>query len=181
MAKINRRLILTVLLSFCRSKGCKAPSDGLSPPIQPLVEFLSPPPRQKKKTGFALRKTGFVWLGWKDLPRLRTGQQPPFAEGKHGFMTAHRTVIHCRSRSNPSPKLPSQMKRSTMFYHSASRWLGWKDLNPRNDGARTRCLTPWLHPSIWFDKVRCLGSRGLILRDPRTPRLVGMEGFEPSE
>ena len=27
-------------------------------------------------------------------------------------------------------------------------WLGWKDLNPRNDGVRVHCLTAWLHPSI---------------------------------
>ncbi|HIR60489.1 MAG TPA: hypothetical protein IAB37_02780 [Candidatus Faecivivens stercoravium] len=62
MAKINRRLILTVLLSFCRSKGSKAPSDGLSPPIQPLVEFLSPPPRQKKKPALLCVKP--VLYGW---------------------------------------------------------------------------------------------------------------------
>ncbi len=28
-----------------------------------------------------------------------------------------------------------------------SQWLGWKDLNPRNDGVRVRCLTPWRHPN----------------------------------
>ncbi len=27
-------------------------------------------------------------------------------------------------------------------------WLGWKDLNPRNNGVRVRCLTAWRHPSI---------------------------------
>ena len=26
-------------------------------------------------------------------------------------------------------------------------WLGWKDLNPRNNGVRVRCLTAWRHPS----------------------------------
>ena len=29
-------------------------------------------------------------------------------------------------------------------------WLGWKDLNPRNDGVRVHCLTAWLHPNICF-------------------------------
>ena len=27
-------------------------------------------------------------------------------------------------------------------------WLGWKDLNPRNNGVRVRCLTTWRHPNI---------------------------------
>ena len=29
-----------------------------------------------------------------------------------------------------------------------SLWLGWKDLNPRNNGVRVRCLTAWRHPRI---------------------------------
>ncbi len=27
-------------------------------------------------------------------------------------------------------------------------WLGWKDLNPRNNGVRVRCLTTWRHPNV---------------------------------
>ena len=32
-------------------------------------------------------------------------------------------------------------------------WLGWKDLNPRNDGVRVHCLTAWLHPSVFMSSV----------------------------
>ena len=34
--------------------------------------------------------------------------------------------------------------------HLVFIWLGWKDLNPRNNGVRVRCLTTWRHPNIWF-------------------------------
>ena len=27
-------------------------------------------------------------------------------------------------------------------------WLGWLDLNQRNDGVKVRCLTPWRQPNI---------------------------------
>ena len=35
-------------------------------------------------------------------------------------------------------------------YSSARKgrqWLGWRDLNARNDGVKVRCLTPWLQPN----------------------------------
>ena len=32
--------------------------------------------------------------------------------------------------------------------HLVFIWLGWKDLNPRNNGVRVRCLTTWRHPNI---------------------------------
>ena len=31
--------------------------------------------------------------------------------------------------------------------------LGWKDLNPRNNGVRVRCLTTWRHPSSYLTVV----------------------------
>ena len=34
--------------------------------------------------------------------------------------------------------------------HLVFIWLGWKDLNPRNNGVRVRCLTTWRHPNISF-------------------------------
>lgn len=34
--------------------------------------------------------------------------------------------------------------------HLVFIWLGWKDLNPRNNGVRVRCLTTWRHPNIRF-------------------------------
>ncbi len=27
------------------------------------------------------------------------------------------------------------------------QWLGWRDLNARDDGVKVRCLTPWLQPN----------------------------------
>ena len=30
--------------------------------------------------------------------------------------------------------------------HLVFIWLGWKDLNPRNNGVRVRCLTTWRRP-----------------------------------
>ena len=36
-------------------------------------------------------------------------------------------------------------------------WLGWKDLNPRNNGVRVRCLTTWRHPNV------CLLDSALLL------------------
>ena len=30
----------------------------------------------------------------------------------------------------------------------AGVWLGWQDLNLRNDGVKVRCLTPWLQPNV---------------------------------
>ena len=39
---------------------------------------------------------------------------------------------------------------------SLELWLGWKDLNPRNNGVRVRCLTAWRHPSRQPDDFRRL-------------------------
>ena len=33
------------------------------------------------------------------------------------------------------------------------KWLRWRDSNPRNDGVKVRCLTPWLHLNITFSKL----------------------------
>ena len=33
-----------------------------------------------------------------------------------------------------------------MFCHS-TKWLGWRDLNPRDAGVKVLCLTAWLQPS----------------------------------
>ena len=32
----------------------------------------------------------------------------------------------------------------------ALNWLGWLDLNQRNDGVKVRCLTPWRQPNIEY-------------------------------
>ena len=51
----------------------------------------------------------------------------------------------------------------------AGFWLGWQDLNLRNDGVKVRCLTPWLQPNI---KARLL---------PHPKFLLGWKvGFEPT-
>ncbi len=41
------------------------------------------------------------------------------------------------------------MKKTCPIAQTAFRagfWLGWQDLNLRNDGVKVRCLTPWLQP-----------------------------------
>ena len=48
----------------------------------------------------------------------------------------------------------SEMKVSQSV-HNCILWLvfnllGWKDLNPRNNGVRVRCLTAWRHPNIFI-------------------------------
>ena len=40
--------------------------------------------------------------------------------------------------------------KKLLFITEAFHWLGWKDLNPRNDGVRVHCLTAWLHPSLFY-------------------------------
>lgn len=30
----------------------------------------------------------------------------------------------------------------------AAFWLGWQDLNLRNNGVKVRCLTAWLQPNV---------------------------------
>lgn len=44
---------------------------------------------------------------------------------------------------------------------TAQIWLGWKDLNPRNDGVRVHCLTAWLHPSLLFSCLLLFTSADL--------------------
>ena len=43
-------------------------------------------------------------------------------------------------------------------------WLGWKDLNPRNDGVRVHCLTAWLHPSLF--SVVCISRLDYYITIP---------------
>ncbi len=46
-------------------------------------------------------------------------------------------------------RIPAEHKKTAPTIAGAVDWLGWKDLNPRNDGVRVHCLTAWLHPSIF--------------------------------
>ena len=41
------------------------------------------------------------------------------------------------------------IKKQPLLLQEPLIWLGWKDLNPRNDGVRVHCLTAWLHPSLF--------------------------------
>ena len=59
-------------------------------------------------------------------------------------------------------------KNSRSAKLQSAKWLGWKDLNPRNARARIWCLTTWRHPNIKSPK-------GLW------NKMAGLDGFEPSE
>ena len=37
-----------------------------------------------------------------------------------------------------------------------SAWLGWLDLNQRNDGVKVRCLTPWRQPNIQYGAMKAI-------------------------
>ncbi len=45
--------------------------------------------------------------------------------------------------------LSCKNKRSVHNKCTDQVWLGWKDLNPRNNGVRVRCLTTWRHPNVF--------------------------------
>ena len=67
--------------------------------------------------------------------------QFPILPEKSDFLPIQPTV--------DSGKMPKCKKKESTLTGTLFCWLGWKDLNPRNDGARTRCLTPWLHPNVF--------------------------------
>lgn len=75
---------------------------------------------------------------------------PPKASAgaKKRIPTAQTSNRYSSILKAPAPKADSAkiIKKSPEQYAPDFSWLGWKDLNPRNDGARTRCLTTWLHP-----------------------------------
>ena len=78
------------------------------------------------------------------------------------------------------------VKDTGIFYESGNRcckknkkavslskllyWLGWKDLNPRNDGVRVHCLTAWLHPSLF--SVVCISRLDYYITIPERCQLI---------
>ena len=48
-----------------------------------------------------------------------------------------------------NPETAAAKKKKAVSLSKLLYWLGWKDLNPRNDGVRVHCLTAWLHPSLF--------------------------------
>ena len=61
----------------------------------------------------------------------------PFSYSNFTWTRTNRTVRYLKN------KKPDAL-------HLVFIWLGWKDLNPRNNGVRVRCLTTWRHPNISF-------------------------------
>ena len=49
-------------------------------------------------------------------------------------------------------------KKGALQSAPCRNWLGWKDLNPRNDGVRVHCLTAWLHPNMVFRRTLSFGD-----------------------
>ena len=48
-----------------------------------------------------------------------------------------------------NPETAAAKNKKAVSLSKLLYWLGWKDLNPRNDGVRVHCLTAWLHPSLF--------------------------------
>lgn len=48
-----------------------------------------------------------------------------------------------------------------------STWLGWLDLNQRNDGVKVRCLTPWRQPNIEYGAMKPIAPYHLCGVDSR--------------
>ena len=107
--------------------------------------------------------------------------QFPILPEKSDFLPIQPTV--------DSGKMPKCKKKESTLTGTLFCWLGWKDLNPRNDGARTRCLTPWLHPSIQNKKktteIRIstgspVGNPGYTVGWDGRIWTLGMTGPEPA-
>ena len=56
------------------------------------------------------------------------------------------------------------IKKQPLLLQEPLIWLGWKDLNPRNDGVRVHCLTAWLHPSLF--SVVCISRLDYYITIP---------------
>lgn len=65
---------------------------------------------------------------------------------RHDFSFSYSNFT--RARNNITVRCLKNKK--TRCNASGFHWLGWKDLNPRNNGVRVRCLTTWRHPNISF-------------------------------
>ena len=80
-------------------------------------------------------------------------------------------------REYAKPPANPQVSQACSNWLGAFTWLGWRDSNPRDDGVKVRCLTPWLHPkiSVIYKKRKtfllCVGLLGWIIGfEPMTSR-----------
>ena len=62
------------------------------------------------------------------------------------------------------------IKKQPLLLQEPLIWLGWKDLNPRNDGVRVHCLTAWLHPSLF--SVVCISRLDYYITIPERCQLI---------
>ena len=63
-----------------------------------------------------------------------------------------------------NPETAAAKNKKAVSLSKLLYWLGWKDLNPRNDGVRVHCLTAWLHPSLF--SVVCISRLDYYITIP---------------